>query len=103
MGKIKFVQIGKERGDCTALYDVILDRQYKVKEFVELILSTQTDEWGHIGIKSEEEPFFGYPVCKYRYGKLTTNPLPNKILEKKIKYVRVNGGWTLMDYLITLE
>ena len=41
---IKFKQVSKVYGDCTADYEVILDKQYTVREFVSFVLS-QKDEW----------------------------------------------------------
>lgn len=95
---------GMERGDCTASYSVTLHKKdYTVREFIEDILKEREDEWGYIGIHGKEFiSVFGYPSCQYSYGKLTTETLPESFLNRKIQYVSANGGWTRMDYLITL-
>lgn len=35
-------------GYCTSLYEVSLDKDYNVNEFVNTILSTRSNEWGKI-------------------------------------------------------
>lgn len=93
-------QSGKTRGDCTAPYSVTLKKQYTVAEFVADVVSND-DEWGYIGIE-DGDPFFGNPCCEYRWGKLLSF-LPSAIQSQKIKSVKADGGWSRMDYLITLE
>lgn len=95
-------QSGPGRGDATAPYKVILNKEYTVKEFIDAVLSNNRER-GHIGIKSKEEPFFGCPVCEYSNGKLTTSPMPIDIMDRKIKSATASGGWGLMDYLLILE
>ncbi|MFR8358765.1 MAG: hypothetical protein ACLVEJ_26075 [Parabacteroides sp.] len=43
-----FVQISRTFGDCTAVYDVLLDREYTVRELINEILTR--NEWGEIGV-----------------------------------------------------
>ena len=43
---IKYVKTGGPYGDETSRYDVILDKQYTVKEFISAILEQNKDEWG---------------------------------------------------------
>ena len=96
-----------ERGDCTRGYDVILDKEYTVKEFIETVFEKLSGEWGYIGIHNDEGDFsarvFGEPRCEYRYGKLSTPPLPNEYLEKKIVKATGDGGWSRMDYQFWIE
>ena len=100
-----FKQCGPERGDCMAPYDVILDKEYTIKEFVDAVLK-RNKEWGYIGIYNKDSVFsdrlFGKPRCEYRYGELLSN-LPGDILNKKVLSVSGNGGWTRMDYILKIE
>lgn len=98
---IKFKQVSKVYGDCTADYKVILDKQYTVREFVSFVLS-QKDEWGAIQIYDPDKSWLDYDEYEYRYGNLNDD-IPNEIMEKKIISVSAHGGWTAMDYVLKLE
>lgn len=102
----RLIQNGSVRGDCTCAYRVELDRKYTVGEFIETVLTERSGEWGYIGIRVTEGGFservFGNPCCEYKWGKLLST-LPKKYLKKKITEVTGDGGWSRMDYLITLE
>lgn len=93
----------EERGDCTASYDVLLDKEYTVQELIDEIL-TQKDEWGIIGIGNEWTHFAQNCeyCCKYDHGKLLSF-LPARLLDKPINKVEADGGWSLMNYCITLK
>lgn len=92
-------QCGPERGDCTAPCEVILDKEYLVREFIEEVLKRK-EEWGYIGIKSDKS-FFGDPNCEYRHGKLL-GTLPG-YMSRKVKSVTADGGWSRMDYILEVE
>lgn len=98
---IKFKQVSKEYGDCTADYEVILDKQYTVREFVSFVLS-QKDEWGEIQIYDPDKSWLDYDKYEYRYGNLNDD-IPSEIMGKKIISVSARGGWTAMDYVLKLE
>lgn len=97
----KFKKSGPTSGDCTAPYDIILEKTYTVEEFVNTVLTNRDNEWGYIGIKNKNEPFFGYPCCEYKRGHLLS-VLPADILAKKIQSVTASGGWSRMDYKLIL-
>lgn len=99
---ITFDQVTPTAGDCTAYYRVQLSVPYTVKDFVDEILTKHTGDWGCISIV---DPGLGspYPYCRYSHGKLETGPLPECFMTEKIKSVNSHGGWTLMNYFITLE
>lgn len=101
MSSFELIQVAPEAGDCTAPYEVRLNRDYTVKIFVEDILK-DTREWGSIRIRESDKSFFSLPEYEYKYGKLLSR-LPNDVLSKRIKSATAHGGWSLMDYLITLE
>ena len=98
---IERTMIGRERSDCTAPYEVNLDRDYTVAEFIEEILSQWHREWGYFGV-FREGAIFGWPRCEYRDGRLL-DFMPDDILRKRIVKVKADGGWTRMDYLFWLE
>lgn len=96
----KLIQSGPTCGDCTAPYNVILDKEYTVEDFIKTIL-LRSNEWGYIGI-FDGKSIFGNPNCEYRYGNLKTH-LPNGYLSNKVVRVMASGGWTRMDYILTVE
>ncbi len=98
---IKLTQCTPTGGDCTAGYSVTLDKDYTVEEFINEVLTK--NEWGYIGIWSDEQAWFdrGDPYCEYKRDKLITQ-MPNDIMGKKIVKAKASGGWSNMDYLLTL-
>lgn len=101
-----FKQCGPERVDCTAPYNIILDKEYDVREFVDTVLNNREKEWGYIGMYKESGSFenrvFGSPNCEYKWGKLLSF-LPDDILDKKVLSVSADGGWSRMDYILKIE
>lgn len=92
------------RGDCTAGYKVFLDKEYTLQEFVDAILTNKKDEWGVIRIQKRNCLWTRYPRIDYRYGSITSKPnIPEKVFGYKVKSVTASGGWTAMDYIVTLE
>ena len=81
------------RTDETAPYDVIFDREYTVREFIEYILTR--NEWGNIR-------FIGGSSYGYRQNQLLY-PIPDRYMETRIASVKAAGGWSNMDYLIEME
>lgn len=95
----KLYSAGEVRGDCTAPYNVKLDKEYTVNEFINAVLTK--NEWGYIGIYCQGT-FFGEPKCEYRYDKLLYT-LPDNVLNKNVIKVKADGGWSRMDYLLWIE
>ncbi len=93
-------QTAFEGGDCTAPYAVELDKEYTVQEFVTAVLS-KSKEWGYIGIEHKLATF-GEPHCEYRYGQLLSE-LPPETLCKKVISARAHGGYTRMDYYLSVD
>ena len=95
----KLHSAGKVRGDCTAPYNVELDRAYTVNEFVNTVLTRK--EWGYIGIHCDGT-FFGEPKCEYKYDKLMYT-LPDNVMNRRVVKAEADGGWSRMDYLLWIE
>ncbi len=96
------IKYGKEYGDSTSEYFIRTDCQ-TVGEFIDEWLSTEKGECGTFGIKSKEEPFLGEPKCEYKNGKIISEPLPKRFLNKKIKSVTGSGGWSLSNFIFEVE
>ena len=94
-----FYQTGPTRGDCTSPYEVTMDKEYTVNEFIQEVLTQK--EWGYIGIYCQGE-IFGDPKCEYNNDKLLYS-LPNEYLNKRLIKVKADGGWSRMDYLLWTE
>lgn len=105
MSKFRLIHTGGPYGDCTSRYDVKFNGPMTVREFIEEILNNNpisNHEWGTIGIACEGE-IVGKPKCSYADGKITTEPLPEEYMNKVIVSCTAHGGWSLMDYKITVN
>ena len=103
----RLIQTSDTRGDCTASYDVQLDKEYTVKEFLETVLTQKADEWGGIYFMVRSKKLFWQnPSCEYKNGS-RVGPAWASILtrygSRRIVRVCSDGGWTRMDYYIWLD
>lgn len=91
-------------GDCTAGYRVDLDKEYTLQEFIDAILTNKKDDWGEIKIAKRNCAWYLYPHIDYRYGDVISHPnIPEEAFGYKVKSATARGGWSVMDYFITLE
>ena len=103
----RLIQTSDTRGDCTASYDVQLDKEYTVKEFLETVLKQKADEWGafYLMVRSKKL-FWQNPGCEYKNGN-RVGPAWASILtrygSRRIVRACSDGGWTRMDYYIWLD
>ena len=95
---IKFKHL-KDNGDATSNYDIILDKPYTVEEFTKEVLTRK--EWGYIRIKLTDSWYDG-PHLEYDRDRVVSGNLDG-YLDKISEKVFANGGWSSMDYWITLE
>lgn len=99
----RLIQSTPVSGDCTCGYNVKLDREYTVKDFIDTVLSERNGEWGYIGIYNQsafDGRHFGNPNMEYRYGKIVTGNFTEDVLSKEVKDVSASGGWSRMDYVL---
>jgi len=78
-------------GDETAGYDVILDKEYSVKELLETVVNIK-GEWGYFSVINGSR-------CEYKWGELLSS-LKEDDLNKKVLKVGASGGWSRMDYYV---
>lgn len=97
----EFKQTRPEGRDCTDSYDIVLDKDYTVLDFIFEVIRNRKDEWVSFHIQTGKNTLDG-PEIEYRYGDLL-HGIPGDLCFKKIKRVWSNGGWSAMDYFITLE
>ena len=108
MTKIKRYELNNTAsGDDKYSYEVILEIEYTVKEFIEAILtrSFYSNEYGYIKIDNEAQIYLSEQKIKYSKGKLTSNIAELELmpLDSKIINIRARGGWTSMDYVLKIE
>lgn len=86
--------------DCTIPYDITVLKKCTVREFINEWLKDKR-EWGYFGIHNKDSTFdiFGSPKCEYSHGEITSDPLPDYILDSAIKHVTGSGGWSRSDFL----
>lgn len=91
-------QITEIRGDETARYEVVLNKEYNVEEFVKEVLK-DTYEWGEI---KEQNNWFGKKICSFSKG-LRTSRIPEEYKNRKVASAYADGGWSLMTYYLKLK
>lgn len=91
---LKFKQLREAGGDCCAPYEVLLNRECTLREFVDCIIKNER-EWGYVRL--------GDRKAEYRYGRILSNEFSESELESTIETVISNGGWTRMDYVVRLK
>jgi len=87
-------------GDCTCGYIVDLHNDYTVNEFIQEVLTEHKKEWGCFRINEGVHRNRG--IRWYRYGRLESGMIPEELLDMKIEKVTARGGWSAMDYTITI-
>lgn len=89
---------GGPYGDATSSYDIILPEgdAITVEEFIEQILIDEPNEWGGIYNGMREI------IADYKRGEVTFRDGYDSIKHKKISSVQAHGGWSMMDYYLTL-
>lgn len=94
--KLDFKQQGPTRGDCCAAYSVKLSRACTLQELIAYIL-TQRHSWGFLRIKGNL-----FSCFEYRYGLIIGTAITKVDLCREVSEVTADGGWSRMDYFVTL-
>lgn len=87
-------------GDCTCGYIVELHKQYTVEEFMQDVFKERSKEWGYFKINDGVHQNKG--LRWYRNGRFESGMIPVELLNAKIEKVTASGGWSRMDYVITV-
>ena len=95
---LKFKQLREAGGDCCAPYEVLLNRECTLREFVDCIIKNER-EWGYVTIYGMVDD----QKLEYRYGKILKNEFTEDELQSTIETVGSYGGWTYMDYWVKLK
>lgn len=95
------ITYGPSGGDCTSKYYISLTKEMTVREFIDEWLEDKR-EWGYFGIY-KMGAIFGNPCCEYKHGEITSDPLPEEYLSKKIVKVYGSGGWSRSDFEFVVE
>lgn len=94
--KLDFEQQGSMRGDCCATYSVRISRPCTLQELIDFIL-TQHRSWGYLRIKGDLFPSF-----EYKHGQQVHSSLSIAELQRSVAEISADGGWSRMDYFVTL-
>ena len=99
---MNFKATTKLRGDETRGYDVTDYKATTVGEFVGEVLSGNgKKEWGDFRISKENGDWTDYHKYEYKRGELLET-IPYDVFKCRIKNVTGDGGWSRMDYFITV-
>lgn len=107
MKSFEIIEYGKTRSDETCKYTIKIAENVTVEQIIKDILSNK-NEWGRIGIKDNNFPFFGKYSISYGYGKIVETEKEiieywNSIKNRKVINMEGDGGWNCSDYQIVLE
>ena len=94
--KLDFEQQGSMRGDGCITYSVKLSRTCTLQELIDYIL-TRRRSWGCLRIKGNLFPSF-----EYKHGQYVCSSLTEADLQRKVAEISANGGWSNMDYFVSL-
>lgn len=97
---ISMVSLGEMRGDCTCSYDIGLKPNTTLKELIEYVL-TNLNEWGYF-LVSDTTDTHKYSI-RYDRSQIMGDNALLPLYDRKIKKVTSDGGYSRMDYFITLE
>lgn len=84
---------GPTAGDCTTPYNVALNKECTVREFIDEVL--KKGEWGYVRISDGSN-------IEYKNDKITYGGFGPNILDSKINKATAHGGWTRMDYVLDI-
>lgn len=100
---LTFIQTHATGSDCTAPYDVIMDKPYTVGDFINEVFTTRPSEWGKFVVKCKGGSHFGRMAsAEYRYGAME-GAMPEEFAPLLVKEVKAAGGWSNMDYYLIIE
>ena len=92
-----FTMTGNPRGDCTCPYSVRGYNARTLREFINEVITETPKEWGYIDINPMERR------VEYRWGDILKNEFDDATLDREIDTVSADGGWSRMDYVVTLK
>lgn len=84
-------------GDCCAGYKVEFSKEYTVREFIKEVLEKYPGEWGYFELKNLNIS------TEYNRGRLLKLKFADAILDSKIVRAYASGGWSRMDYSLTVD
>lgn len=96
----KLIKRPRSDNDKCTKYDVVLDKEYTVEEFIDAIADGRNGTHGQITIKNDKQAIeslvYNIESIDYRHCKLQN-------AEEKIKQVWAYGSWLKINYTILLE
>ena len=98
MKKISLIHVSGPYGDACSSYSFTISNEMTLKEFVELIVNENPNEWGVVREGSGLEKIY----AEYRWGEIKyLTDTPDKIII--YPKGRAHGGWSNMDYYVKEE
>ena len=95
---LKFVQIVPESYNKICGYNVVLDKTYSCKDFINTILSQYPNGYGHICIGARYQISSDVSI-EYESG-ITSKQFTEDILSRTVKSVFASGDLVKMDYFL---
>lgn len=93
--ELRFKSITSMGQDGTSGYEVTVNRACTLYELIRTVLTR--NEWGCISTTSFEGS------CEYKGKEVTMSSFSYSTLEREVGEIRASGGWSRMDYRVTLK
>ncbi len=102
--KFEFKCTGGPYGDCCSSYDIILKKKpVTVRELIEEVVADER-EWGEIRIVRDIKDWLDQSCfIEYRWGKVIKDYIPEPTKDREIVQCKAHGGWSGMDYWLTVK
>ena len=95
---INLVQVGGPYGDeCSSYTFTTTKEHYTIQELIGAA-RRNTPEWGYIRVVYGEVEY----KLEYRHGQIISNDIPEFLYDKEFTEGSAHGGWSNMDYLVTI-
>ena len=98
--KLVIKQVSEFGYDCCAVWEVSFNdnQEHTIKEFLDEILKNRSGDFGDISIRIGDCCY--HYVVEYWHGEIRkcNDEVFNKFIDKPIRRIRANGGWTCMSY-----
>ena len=98
MDNIKLTQIGGPYGDACSRYSFTTTKEHFTIQDLIGAARRNTPEWGYVRVNCGCDRF----ELEYSHGQIISNNIPESLYDKEFTEGTAYGGWSRMDYEVTI-
>lgn len=103
MSKYKLNHTGGPYGDATCHYKATIYEPFTLQELIDEVLNNK-NEWGYFTLVEDTTTWLQTKSrMEYRYGEIINDNIPIEDKTKTVEVMEAHGGWTRMDYIVSLK